>query len=84
MGLLTPGLSILDDLEAFIETLLPDNAHELATDRLHISMTRKRKNVMVSQFETREDLLKVRILTYMSVQSLKCQLYLGASKVFVT
>jgi hypothetical protein len=42
--------------------MLPENAHELCTNKLFISLTRYSdfKNVVVSEFETREELIQVR------------------------
>ncbi|KTF76609.1 hypothetical protein cypCar_00047652, partial [Cyprinus carpio] len=44
-----------------IEEILPPNAHQLANERLHVSIThsKTRKNCMVSSFTSREDLIKV-------------------------
>lgn len=44
---------------------LPDNAHELATGRLFVSLTRvtDRKNVVVSEYATKEELIQVTIRT---------------------
>lgn len=41
--------------------MLPVNAHELCSERLFISLTRYRdfKNVVVSQFDTRDELIQV-------------------------
>ena len=49
-------MSILEGLQKF----LPANAHEIVSGRLHISMTRvyDGKNVIISQFNSREDLLQ--------------------------
>ena len=49
-----------------LEEFLPDNAHEIATGRLHISLTRvsDRKNVIVNQFDSKEDLIQVSILQF--------------------
>lgn len=44
-----------------LNKILPDNAHILCTGRLFISLTRARdyKNVVVSEFETRDELIQV-------------------------
>ncbi|XP_058642497.1 patatin-like phospholipase domain-containing protein 4 isoform X4 [Onychostoma macrolepis] len=44
-----------------IEEILPPNAHQLANERLHVSITHSKthKNSMVSSFTSREDLIKV-------------------------
>lgn len=59
MGIMTPRFSVLDPLETFIESLLPEDAHECATEKLHISLTKKRKNIMISNYESRDDVIKV-------------------------
>ena len=44
-----------------VELILPPNAHELAHSRLHVSITntKTRENCLVSNFPSREDLIKV-------------------------
>ncbi|XP_019665887.1 patatin-like phospholipase domain-containing protein 4 isoform X2 [Ailuropoda melanoleuca] len=44
-----------------MELILPSNAHELAHNRLHVSITntKTRENYLVSNFPSREDLIKV-------------------------
>ncbi|KAM9034966.1 patatin-like phospholipase domain-containing protein 4 isoform 3-T6 [Sarcophilus harrisii] len=44
-----------------METILPSNAHEIAENRLHVSITntKTRENYLVSHFSSREDLIKV-------------------------
>ncbi|ELW66636.1 Patatin-like phospholipase domain-containing protein 4 [Tupaia chinensis] len=44
-----------------MESILPSNAHELAQNRLHVSITntKTRENYLVSEFSSREDLIKV-------------------------
>ena len=67
LGLMTPGFSVLDDLEVFLRKVLPPDSHRVATDRLFVSMTqlgRKRKNILQSQFEEYDDLIQVGITTY--------------------
>lgn len=48
-------------LRSGMESILPPNAHELAHNRLHVSITntRTRQNYLVSHFPSREDLIKV-------------------------
>lgn len=45
-----------------MDSILPPNAHKLADGRLYVSVTdiRTRRNVLVSSFPSREDLLQVR------------------------
>lgn len=56
-----PSFSITDHLRRGLEEILPPNAHELCEGRLHVSLTRLRdgQNVIVKQFDTREDLIQV-------------------------
>ncbi|XP_011891366.1 PREDICTED: patatin-like phospholipase domain-containing protein 4 isoform X3 [Cercocebus atys] len=60
-GAVTPGYDIMAQLRSGIESILPPNAHELAQNRLHVSITntRTRENHLVSTFSSREDLIKV-------------------------
>nr|XP_035943865.1 patatin-like phospholipase domain-containing protein 4 isoform X7 [Halichoerus grypus] len=48
-------------LRSGMELILPPNAHELAHNRLHVSVTNTntRENYLVSNFPSREDLIKV-------------------------
>ncbi|XP_054639864.1 patatin-like phospholipase domain-containing protein 4 [Dunckerocampus dactyliophorus] len=59
-GALTPGYNISLKLQEGIEEMLPADAHILASDRLHVSLThfRSGKNHIVSRFNSREDLIK--------------------------
>ncbi|XP_048053121.1 patatin-like phospholipase domain-containing protein 4 [Megalobrama amblycephala] len=60
-GAVTPGYDFMLELREGIEEILPPNAHQLANERLHISITHSKtyKNRMVSSFTSREDLIKV-------------------------
>ncbi|XP_070538331.1 patatin-like phospholipase domain-containing protein 4 [Ptychodera flava] len=60
LGALTPGFNLSAKLRGWIEKFLPPNAHELATDKVFISVTclRGKKNELVSTYETREDLIQ--------------------------
>nr|XP_046238661.1 patatin-like phospholipase domain-containing protein 4 isoform X2 [Scatophagus argus]XP_046238662.1 patatin-like phospholipase domain-containing protein 4 isoform X2 [Scatophagus argus]XP_046238663.1 patatin-like phospholipase domain-containing protein 4 isoform X2 [Scatophagus argus] len=59
-GAVTPGYNFMLTLREGIEEILPNEAHSLANDRLHISMThfKSGKNYIVSRFTTREELVK--------------------------
>jgi len=54
------SLNFRQSLRAGIELILPEDAHIRCSGRLHISLTRIRdwKNVVVSQFDTREELIE--------------------------
>ncbi|VFV37478.1 patatin-like phospholipase domain [Lynx pardinus] len=60
-GALTPGYDFMARLRSGMDLILPANAHELAHDRLHVSITntKTRQNYLVSKFSSREDLIKV-------------------------
>lgn len=62
-GALTNGYSIIRRVESLIDETLPVNAHEIATNKLFISVTRmpSRTNCLISQFATRKHLIQVRI-----------------------
>ncbi|XP_059183562.1 patatin-like phospholipase domain-containing protein 4 isoform X2 [Centropristis striata] len=60
-GAVTPGYNFMLTLREGIEEILPSEAHSLATDRLHLSITHSRsgKNHIISRFSSREELIKV-------------------------
>ncbi|XP_067297529.1 patatin-like phospholipase domain-containing protein 4 isoform X2 [Pseudorasbora parva] len=60
LGAVTPGYDFMLELREGIEEILPPNAHQLANERLHVSITHSKtyKNSMVSSFTSREDLIK--------------------------
>ncbi|XP_074483933.1 patatin-like phospholipase domain-containing protein 4 isoform X2 [Sebastes fasciatus] len=59
-GAVTPGYDFMLKLREGIEEILPSEAHSLAADRLHVSITHSRsgKNHLVSRFSSREELIK--------------------------
>ncbi|XP_010609460.1 patatin-like phospholipase domain-containing protein 4 isoform X1 [Fukomys damarensis] len=61
LGAMTPGYDFMARLRNGMELILPPNAHELAQNRLHVSITntKTRENYLVSDFPSREDLIKV-------------------------
>lgn len=61
LGPLHPSFNVVRTLRRSFERILPDNAHELASGRLHLSLTRVSdlKNVIVSEFFSKEDLIEV-------------------------
>jgi hypothetical protein len=54
-----------------IAQVLPDDAHERVSGRLHISLTRvyDGKNVIVSEFSSKEDLLQVRFFSILKTEA---------------
>ncbi|XP_051799053.1 patatin-like phospholipase domain-containing protein 4 isoform X1 [Acanthochromis polyacanthus] len=59
-GAVTPGYNFMLTLREGMEEILPREAHSLATDRLHVSITHTQswKNHIVSRFTSREELIK--------------------------
>ncbi|XP_054864603.1 patatin-like phospholipase domain-containing protein 4 isoform X2 [Amphiprion ocellaris] len=59
-GAVTPGYDFMLTLREGMEEILPREAHRLATDRLHVSIThcQSGKNHIVSRFTSREELIK--------------------------
>nr|XP_054761773.1 LOW QUALITY PROTEIN: uncharacterized protein LOC129268222 [Lytechinus pictus] len=59
LGPFHPGFNLHQILVDGMERILPADIHKRASGRLHISLTRMsdRQNVMVSEFETRQDLM---------------------------
>lgn len=63
LGPLSPSFNIQNVLLEGLQKFLPEDAHLRVNGKLHISLTRvyDGKNVIVSQFNSREDLLQVNI-----------------------
>lgn len=61
LGPLHPRFQIVETVRRAFEDMLPENAHELASGRLHISLTRVPdcENVIISEFYSKEDLIEV-------------------------
>ncbi|XP_041637844.1 patatin-like phospholipase domain-containing protein 4 isoform X2 [Cheilinus undulatus] len=59
-GAVTPGFNFMLTLREGIEEILPADAHSLASDRLHVSITHSKsgKNHVVSTFTSREELVE--------------------------
>lgn len=60
LGALHPAFNLIDEVEKSLDLTLPDNAHEICSGRLHISLTRERDhaNVVVSEFTSKAELIK--------------------------
>ncbi|XP_077610847.1 patatin-like phospholipase domain-containing protein 4 [Crocuta crocuta] len=60
-GAVTPGYDFMARLRSGMDLILPPDAHELAHNRLYVSITnmKTRKNYLASTFSSREDLIKV-------------------------
>uniref|UniRef100_A0A8C8RHB4 PNPLA domain-containing protein n=1 Tax=Pelusios castaneus TaxID=367368 RepID=A0A8C8RHB4_9SAUR len=61
LGPLSPGCNMLRTVQKGLYRMLPENSHQVASGRLHISLTRviDGQNVMVSEFTSKEDLIQV-------------------------
>ena len=61
LGPLHPSFQIVRTIHRAFEKMLPENAHELASGRLHISLTHVPdcQNVIISEFYSKEDLIEV-------------------------
>lgn len=61
LGPLHPRFQIVKTVRRAFEKMLPENAHELASGRLHISLTHVPdcQNVIISEFYSKEDLIEV-------------------------
>jgi len=61
VGVLTPGADLLTPLEQFLNHVMPANAHEVATDRLFVSVTESesKQNEIVSTYDSRQELIQV-------------------------
>ncbi|XP_068774172.1 omega-hydroxyceramide transacylase isoform X4 [Struthio camelus] len=55
-----PRCSLLANIKAVLQRMLPENSHQVASGRLHISLTRvvDGQNVMVSEFSSKEELIQ--------------------------
>ncbi|KAH3883484.1 hypothetical protein DPMN_007441 [Dreissena polymorpha] len=60
LGPLHPRFKIVKILREALREVLPDNAHEIASGKLHISLTRVSdwKNVVVSEYSSKEELIQ--------------------------
>lgn len=63
LGPFHPSFQIVRTVRRAFDKMLPDNAHEIASGRLHISLSRVTltgfKNVIISEFYSKEDLIEV-------------------------
>ncbi len=62
LGPLHPSFNMPKMLRDGLRKMLPLDAHKITSGRLHISLTRftDGENIVVSQFDTREELIQVR------------------------
>lgn len=61
LGPLHPSFDISRILRDVLDSILPDNAHEIVKGRLYVSLTRvsDRQPVLVSEFHSKADLIQV-------------------------
>lgn len=61
LGPLHPQFRIVNTVTKSFQKILPENAHEIASGRLNISLTRVSdfKNIIVSEFSSKQDLIDV-------------------------
>lgn len=66
LGPFSPNFNIQTCLFEGLQKFLPQDAHNRVNGRLHISLTRAYdgKNVIVSHYNSREDLLQVMFVDY--------------------
>ncbi|XP_069801551.1 patatin-like phospholipase domain-containing protein 4 isoform X4 [Dendropsophus ebraccatus] len=60
-GVVKPRYDFMKNLREGIETILPAQAHEIAENRLYVSITKSKslENCLVSSFASREELIKI-------------------------
>ena len=61
LGALNPSFDLMHHLDEGLRAFLPEDAHERANGKLYVSVSRfpKGDNSIVSQFDSREDLIQV-------------------------
>lgn len=66
LGPFNPQFDLVGSLRKGLELHLPSNSHRIASGRLYISVTslKGRKNVIISEFESKEELIQVRFLRF--------------------
>lgn len=63
LGALTPGFSFTRSLRVMLEEILPEDAHEVASGKLYVSLTnaQTKKNELMSDFKSKDELIEVNI-----------------------
>jgi len=69
LGAVHPSFNLLKIVRNFLGRDLPEDAHLLASGRLYVSLTRVSDgtNVLVSEFDSKEDLIQVNSTTLLSM-----------------
>uniref|UniRef100_A0A8D0FA77 Uncharacterized protein n=1 Tax=Strix occidentalis caurina TaxID=311401 RepID=A0A8D0FA77_STROC len=62
LGPLSPKCSLLANIKTILQRTLPEDSYQLASGRLHISLTRvvDGQNVIASEFSSKEELIQVK------------------------
>ena len=62
LGPFNPQFDLVGNVRKGLELHLPSNSHKVASGRLFISVTslKERKNVIISEFDSKEDLIQVK------------------------
>ena len=63
LGALNPSFDLMQHLDDGLKEFLPQDAHKRASGKLYVSVSRfpQCKNLIVSQFDSRDDLIQVNI-----------------------
>ncbi|KAM8977176.1 LOW QUALITY PROTEIN: omega-hydroxyceramide transacylase-like [Pelodytes ibericus] len=63
LGPFSPKFNLIQNLRKALLHLVPDNAHQLATDRLYVALTRLSdwKNILVSDYKSKEEVVQALI-----------------------
>ena len=66
LGPFNPQFDLVGNLRRGLELHLPSNSHRVCSGRLFVSVTslKDRKNVIISEFDSKEDLIQVRTLSF--------------------
>ncbi len=69
-GLFNPSLCLMSKLTDFLREQVPDDAHLVASGRVFLSVTDKasNENVIVCEYESKEDLISVRTFKLFEMQ----------------
>ena len=71
LGALNPSFDLMQHLGDELNRYLPQDAHERASGRLYVSVSRfpRGQNLIVSQFESRDDLIQVNMCSPLGWQN---------------
>ena len=89
LGPFNPQFDLVGSLRKCLQLYLPSNSHKIASGRLYISVTslKDRKNAIISEFESTEELIQVRLLAILEhltvkrdIQTLSRDSHLGETR----